>query len=103
MYAIFSDGGHQYKAEVGKEIYVDLRKVEPGEDIVFDNVLFYSDEKDVKVGQPNVEGAKVVAEVLCKQKGPKLVIRWFRRRKTYRKKTGHRQIYIKVRIKEIKG
>ncbi|MDO5581921.1 MAG: 50S ribosomal protein L21 [Planctomycetia bacterium] len=103
MYAIFSDGGHQYKAEVGKEIYVDIRKIEPGQDLVFDKVLFYSDDNGVKVGQPTIEGAQIVAEVLCKQKGPKLVIRWFRRRKTYRKKTGHRQIYIKVRIKEIKG
>ena len=103
MYAIFRDGGHQYKAEVGKEMYVELREVEPGADLVFEEILALSDEGNVKIGQPLVEGAKVVAEVMCKARGPKLVIRWFRRRKNSRKKTGHRQTYIKIKIKEIAG
>ncbi|MBQ2682272.1 MAG: 50S ribosomal protein L21 [Thermoguttaceae bacterium] len=104
MYAIFRDGGHQYKAEVGKEMYVDVRDIEPGVDLVFDEVLALSDgEGNVTIGQPMVAGAKVVAEVMCKAKGPKLVIRWFRRRKNSRKKTGHRQTYIKIKIKEIVG
>ena len=101
MYAIFKDGSHQYKAEVDKELYVNLREVQPGEEVVFDQVLLVSGEGGVKVGQPTVAGAKVVAEVLCKFSGPKLVIRWFYRRKDSRKKTGHRQKYIKVKVKEI--
>lgn len=101
MYAIFSDGGHQYKAEVGKELYVDVRDIEPGTDLVLDKILAASDGENIKIGQPYLEGAKVVAEVMCKAKGPKLVVRWFRRRKTYRKKNGHRQTYIKIKVKEI--
>lgn len=101
MYAIFRDGGRQFKAEVGKELYVDVREIEPGTDLVFEEILAVSSDGDVKIGQPLVAGAKVVAEVMCKAKGPKLVIRWFRRRKNSRKKTGHRQTYIKVKIKEI--
>ncbi len=101
MYAIFRDGGHQYKAEVGKEMYVDVREIEPGTDLTFEEVLAVSDDETVKIGQPLVAGAKVVAEVMCKAKGPKLVIRWFRRRKNSRKKTGHRQTYIKIKVKEI--
>jgi len=101
MYAVFRDGGHQYKAEVGKEMYVDVRDIEPGTDLVFDEVLVISDDDNVTVGQPLVAGAKVVADVMCKAKGPKLVIRWFRRRKDSRKKTGHRQTYIKIKVKEI--
>ncbi|MBR5626743.1 MAG: 50S ribosomal protein L21 [Thermoguttaceae bacterium] len=101
MYAIFKDGGRQQKAEVGKYMYVDLRKIEPGKELVLDEVLAVCDDDNIKIGQPLVEGAKVVAEVLCKQRGPKLVIRWFRRRKNSRKKTGHRQTYIKIRVKEI--
>ncbi len=104
MYAIFRDGGHQYKAEVGKEMYVDVRDIEPGVDLVFDEVQALRDgEGNVTLGQPVVAGAKVIAEVMCKAKGPKLVIRWFRRRKNSRKKTGHRQTYIKIKIKEIVG
>ncbi|MGI5831210.1 MAG: 50S ribosomal protein L21 [Thermoguttaceae bacterium] len=101
MYAIFKDGGHQYKAEVDTELYVNLRDVQPNEEIVFDQVLLVSGEDGVKVGQPTVPGAKVVAEVLCKFAGPKLVVRWFYRRKDSRKKIGHRQKYIKVKVKEI--
>lgn len=101
MYAIFRDGGHQYKATVGKEMYVNLREIEPGTDLVFDEVLALGGDEKVAIGQPLVAGAKVVAEVMCKAKGPKLVIRWFRRRKNSRKKTGHRQTYIKIRVKEI--
>ena len=103
MYTIFKDGGHQYQTEVERDLYVDVRDIEPGTDLILDNVLLISDsENDVlKVGQPNIEGAKIVAEVMCKAKGPKLVIRWFRRRKNSKKKTGHRQTYIKIKIKEI--
>ena len=102
MYAIFKDGGRQFRAEVGKEMYVDVRDIEPGTDLVLDNVLLIADDSEnVTVGQPTIAGAKIVAEVLCKAKGPKLVIRWFRRRKNSRKKTGHRQTYIKIRVKEI--
>lgn len=101
MYAIFRDGSRQFKAEVGKELYVDVREIEPGTDLVFDEILAVSNDGDVKIGQPLVAGAKVVAEVMCKAKGPKLVIRWFRRRKNSRKKTGHRQTYIKIKVKEI--
>ena len=101
MYAIFKDGGHQYKAEVDTELYVNLRDVQPNEEIVFDQVHLVSGEDGVKVGQPTVPGAKVVAEVLCKFAGPKLVVRWFYRRKDSRKKIGHRQKYIKVKVKEI--
>jgi large subunit ribosomal protein L21 len=88
MYAIFKDGGHQYKAEVGKKMYLELRDVEPGTPIELTEVLAISKEGEVKVGQPTIPGAKIIAEAMTKEKGPKLVIRWFRRRKNSRKKTG---------------
>lgn len=103
MYAIFKDGSRQLKAHVGKEMYVDLRELEPGTELVFDQVLAVSGEGVLQIGQPYVAGAKIVAEVICKAKGPKLVICWFRRRKNSRKKTGHRQTYIKIKVKEIVG
>ena len=69
MYAIFKDGSHQYKAEVEKELYVNLREVNPGDEIVFDQVLLVSGENGVQIGQPTVAGAKVIAEVMCKFAG----------------------------------
>ena len=56
---------------------------------------------EVIVGQPTIEGAKVEATVIGEIKGPKVVIRWFRRRKNSRRKNGHRQKYTYVEIKEI--
>ena len=92
MYAIFKDGGHQYKAEVGRKMYVGLRDAEEGSTLEFDNVLLVSSEDGVVVGQPDVAGAKVVTKVLGEVKG-KVVVRWFRRRKNSRRKVGHRQRY----------
>ena len=101
MYAIFKDGGHQYKAEVGRKMYVELRDVNEGDEVIFDEVLLVAKDDAVTVGQPTVAGAKVVATVIGEAKGPKLVIRWFRRRKNSRRKNGHRQKYTHVEIKEI--
>ena len=101
MYAIFKDGGHQYKAEVGRKMFLELRDLEEGAKLELDEVLLISKEDGVVVGQPTIPGAKIVAEVMTKVKGPKVVIRWFRRRKNSRKKNGHRQTYIQVEIKEL--
>ena len=103
MYAIVKDGGRQYKCEVGRKMFLELRDVEDGATLELDQVLLISKEEGVVVGQPTIEGAKVVCEVMRKAKGPKLVIRWFRRRKNSRKKNGHRQTYIQVEVKEIVG
>ena len=68
MYAIFKDGGHQYKAEVGKKMYLELRDVEPGTPIELTEVLAISKDGEVKVGQPTVPGAKIIAEAPTKEK-----------------------------------
>ena len=101
MFAIFRDGGHQYKAEVGQKLEVELRDVKEGDKVVFNEVLLIGGGDEVVVGQPTIEGAKVEATVIGEIKGPKVVIRWFRRRKNSRRKNGHRQKYTYVEIKEI--
>lgn len=103
MYAIVKDGGHQHKCFVGRKMFLELRDVEDGSTLELNDVLLLSKEDGVVVGQPTVEGAKVICEVMTKKKGPKVVIRWFRRRKNSRRKNGHRQTYIQVEVKEIVG
>ena len=105
MYAIIKDGGRQVKAEVDRRLRVDYRYgVQQGDTIEFNEVLTISEEEEVKIGTPTVEGAKVIAEVLEPEfKGPKLIIAKLRRRKNSRRKTGHRQLYTLVEIKEIVG
>ncbi|MDR2706879.1 MAG: 50S ribosomal protein L21 [Planctomycetaceae bacterium] len=103
MYAIIKNGGRQFKVEVNKKLMIDYRHEEPGTIIEFSDVLAIGDENEVKLGQPTLDGAKVVAEVIADQKGPKLTIAKFRRRKNSKRKTGHRQIYTLVKINEIVG
>jgi len=105
MYAIIKDGGRQVKAEVDRRLRIDYRDgVAEGDTIEFTEVLTISNGDDVKIGKPTVTGAKVVAEVLEREfKGPKLIIAKMRRRKNSRRKTGHRQVYTLVEIKEIVG
>jgi large subunit ribosomal protein L21 len=101
MYAIFVDGPHQYKVQEGDELDIDYRDVAAGDELKFDRVLAVSDGGDVKLGRPIVEGASVVAKVLGPVQGEKLVIQKLRRRKNFRKKTGHRSIYTRVEISRI--
>jgi large subunit ribosomal protein L21 len=104
MYAIISDGGRQLKVTQDEEVVIDYRDVPAGEKVTFDRVLAVSDGAgDLKLGAPLVSGAKVVAEVLGPEKGDKVVIQKLRRRKTYRRRTGHRSVYTRVRISSISG
>jgi large subunit ribosomal protein L21 len=101
MYAIIVEGGRQFKVEEGQELDIDYRDLAAGEQVTFDRVLAYQDGETLRVGQPALEGASVTGEVLSLTQGPKLVIQKYRRRKNYRRKTGHRQLYIRVKINKI--
>jgi large subunit ribosomal protein L21 len=105
MYAIVEDSGCQFKVEEGQELRVDLRRPEvaPGGEILFDRVLAVRDQSGLRLGKPVLAGASVTAEVVDETRGPKLVIQKFRRRKNFRRKTGHRQSYLTVRIKRIQA
>jgi large subunit ribosomal protein L21 len=72
-----------------------------GTEVVFNEVLMVSDDTTVKIGKPFVEGAKVTGEVVAQTKGPKLIIGKMKRRKGFRKKTGHRQSLTSMKIKNI--
>lgn len=102
MYAIISDGGRQYRVEVGQELDIDFRgETKKGDEIAFDSVLAVSTGEDVQIGAPTVEGATVTADVVGVEQGPKLVVQKFRRRKNSRRRTGHRQMYTRVKINKI--
>ncbi len=101
MYAVIATGGKQYRVEQGETLRVEKLAVEAGKKLEFGEVLLVSDGSSVKVGAPHVAGAKVTAEVLGEVKGPKLIIYKFRRRKGYRRKTGHRQPYTQLKITSI--
>ncbi|MCE5303858.1 MAG: 50S ribosomal protein L21 [Planctomycetaceae bacterium] len=101
MYAIILEGGRQFKVEEGQELDVDYRDLSAGDQVTFDQVLAYRDDQSLQVGQPVLQGATVTAEVLSVAQGPKITIQKARRRKGYRRKTGHRQLYTRVKINKI--
>ena len=81
MYAVIEAGGKQHKVELGQVLEVDLMQEESGADHAFENVMLYVDGDDVQIGQPYIENAKVVAEIVEEVKGEKVSILRFRRRK----------------------
>jgi large subunit ribosomal protein L21 len=101
MYAIFRASGKQFRAEKGKTIRLPLMDAEAGAKVTFDEVLLSSDGQTIKAGTPLVAGAKVEAEVVGVGKEPKIYVFKFKRRKNYRRKTGHRQKYTEVRITDV--
>jgi large subunit ribosomal protein L21 len=104
MYAVISDRNNQATVRVGDEILCDLMgDAERGSTITFDNVLLVGGDGGVKVGKPTVAGAKVTGEVLRMERGAKVVVFRFKRRKNIRVKKGHRQSYTRVRITDIAG
>jgi large subunit ribosomal protein L21 len=103
VYAVIEDSGRQFRVSEGDVVDVDLRELdENATEVTFDRVLLVSDEDEAKIGTPLVDGASVTAEIVDKEaKGPKLHVQKWRRRKASRRKTGHRQKYLRLRIASI--
>ena len=97
-YVIIEDGCRQLKVAEGDQVNVDYRDVRRGDEVTFDRVLAYRSDGEFKMGRPLLDAAKVTAEVLGVVQGPKLVVQKFRRRKNSRRKTGHRQMYLQVKV-----
>src|SRR5436305_14064753 len=87
MYAIVEDGSRQYMVSEGDVVRMDYREAEVGDQVEFNRVLLYQNEGDTRVGQPLIEGARVLAEVID-HPSTKLYIQHFRRRKNYRRLKG---------------
>lgn len=100
MYAVIADGGKQYCVEEGQTVLIELRSDEPGQSIEFDRVLAIGGES-IQLGQPVIDGAKVVAEVLAHIRLPKVQIQDYKRRKNFRKHKGHRQPMTEIVIRQI--
>ena len=101
MYAVVRDRGAQYRVEAGQTLDVALMDAEPGSQVTFDEVLLVGGTDDVQIGAPLVADASVVAEVIGEARGEKIVVFKYKRKKRYRRRTGHRQDYTRLSIKAI--
>lgn len=101
MYAVVETGGKQYRVTVGQTIEVEKLPFAVGEKVELDKVLLVADGDEVKVGQPIVKGAKVLATVVEHGKGKKIIVFKYKPKERYRRKKGHRQAYTRLRIEKI--
>ena len=100
-YAVVVDGGRQYRVMEGQELEIDFRNIQAGGEVVFDEVLAVSREGRLTLGKPRVKGASVKAEVIGLVQADKIYVQKFKRRKNYRRRTGHRALATKVRVVSI--
>ena len=104
MYAIVDIKGFQFRSEENAILRVPLlNTAEPGQTLEFDRVLLLRSDAEIKVGQPVVEGAAVLAEVIGHGKGKKKVIFHTHKRKGYRVKKGYREQYTNLKVTGIRA
>ena len=101
-FAIIETGGKQYKVSASKILEIEKLDAEKGKTIKFKNVLLLNDNKNTEVGNPNIDGAVVEAELLANVKDRTILVFHKRRRKHSRKKNGHRQRHAKIQITKIR-
>jgi len=101
MYAVIETGGKQYKVSPGETLDVERLDVAEGGTIDLDRVLLIADDDKVVVGNPIVDGAKVVATSQGDGRGKKVIVFKYKPKVRYSKKTGHRQSYTRLTIDKI--
>jgi len=102
MYAVIKTGGKQYRVAEGQKLRVEKLPGKAGDKVTFSEVLLIGGDAP-RIGVPLVSGASVAAEITAQDRGKKIVVFKFRRRKNYRRKNGHRQPYTELKITGITG
>lgn len=97
MYAVIKTGGKQYRVSEGDRIRVEKLQGAVGDSIELAEVLMLGGDK-VAVGKPLVEGAKVAAQIVGQGRGKKTIVFKIKRRKSYRRKAGHRQPFTELKV-----
>ncbi len=100
MYAVLESGGKQYKVKKGDIIYVEKLSAEKGDSVEF-KVLALGDENSFKAGNPYIDSARVLGNLLETKRGKKLTVFTYKPKKSCKRKMGHRQWQTKVEISEI--
>ena len=104
MYAVIETGGKQYRVEEGMLLEHELiADTKVDDEIVFDRVLLFVNEDDVRVGTPHVENVKVSGRVREEGRGEKVIVYKYKSKKGYRRKSGHRQAFMRTEITGIEG
>ena len=103
MYAIVDSGGKQYKVKEGDILKVEKLAGEVGDTVSFDKILMFSDDEDVNIGTPLLKDVTINGHIVEQGKAKKIIVFKYKRRKRYRRKQGHRQLFTAVKIDSIKN
>jgi large subunit ribosomal protein L21 len=101
MFAVVEIAGQQHRVSPAERVFVPKLKAEVGSKITFDSVLLYSDDKNVKIGNPYIKGISVEAKVLGLRKDEEVTVFKKKKRKGYRLRRGHRQQLTEIEIMNI--
>ena len=107
-YAVVLVGSHQYQVQENSILEVEKlasaqRAGSKGKEVKLNQVLLLQENGKAKLGQPFVPKASVTCEVLGDIKLPKVISFKFKRRKGYKRKKGHRQTVVRLRVKSIQA
>ena len=101
MYAVVKTGGKQYRVEKEDVLLVEKLNANDGDQVVLGNVLMIGEGKKVTLGNPMINDAAVMAQVVRQTRGPKITMIYKRRRKNSRRKQGHKQDLTLLKIIDI--
>jgi large subunit ribosomal protein L21 len=100
MFAVMKAGGKQYRVVEDQVLKVEGVEGEPGEIVQIGDVIMLGGDTP-QLGTPTIAGASVAVEIVGHGRGPKVIAFKKRRRKNSRRKRGHRQDFVLIRISEI--
>ncbi|MDP2820855.1 MAG: 50S ribosomal protein L21 [bacterium] len=103
MLAVIKTGGKQYLVSPEQKIKIEKIEGEEGKEVEFGEVLLLEKNKQLIIGAPFVEKAKVIGKILKQAKGPKLIVFKYKPKKRFRRKKGHRQLFTEVEILKIEN
>lgn len=102
MFAIIKHNGNQYRVSPDKEYSIDFDETKKEKDIIkFSEVLLFSNDNKVLVGEPILDKMSVEAEVLGQMRDKKVTGLKFHSKKRYKRNLGHRQTYTQIKILKI--
>lgn len=101
--AVFESGGKQYLVNEGEKLKTEKLPYLEGQEFELDKVLLIQKGREIKIGQPYLEGAKILSKVLKQGKERKKIVFKFKPKVRYKKKRGHRQLFTQIQILKILG
>ncbi|MAY89703.1 MAG: 50S ribosomal protein L21 [Rickettsiales bacterium] len=102
MFAVFESGGKQYKVKKDDILKIEKIDCKKGQSIKIEKILLLkNDKEETIIGTPYIKEVFISAKVIDVIKDEKVLIFKKKRRHNYRRKLGHRQNVVILKIEKI--